>query len=109
MSDEEYRRYRYKDAYFKDLADKASVLVLDDLGSELGQINSRAEASNSVSKILNSILEARQGKVTIITTNLSESKIKSAYGDRIESRLKDGLKDNAVIFTGTTDKRADRP
>lgn len=109
MSDEEYRRYRYKDAYFKDLADKADVLVLDDLGSELGQINSKIEASNSVSKILNSILEARQGKVTIITTNLSESKIKAAYGDRVDSRLKDGLKDNAMIFTGTTDKRTDRP
>lgn len=109
LSDLEYQTYRYTDNYFKELANRVDVLVLDDLGSELGQINSKTEASDSVTKILNAILEARQGKVTIITTNLSENRIKLAYGDRIESRLKDGLENNAILFTGTNDKRVNKP
>lgn len=48
---------------------KADVLVLDDLGAELGIKNKVSTDFNN--DILNRILEGRQNKATIFTTNFS--------------------------------------
>lgn len=65
----------------------ADVVVLDDLGAELGTIDAATKATTYNLDVLTSVLEARQSKATIFTTNLSGETIGNVYGDRILSRI----------------------
>ena len=57
----------------------ADFVVLDDLGAELGvkQFDDRNKSTNFNNDTLNRIVEARQNKATVFTTNLT-GKIKSS-------------------------------
>lgn len=89
-----------KDAY------RSDVLVIDDLGAETSRVENRAQtASDFTVKTLNSILQARVSKVTIVTTNLTGAQIKQAYGARITSRLFAHSQGYAMAFKETADKR----
>ena len=82
---------------------KAAVLVLDDLGAELGIKNKVSTDFNN--DILNRILEARQNKATIFTTNFSGKQLVEAYGTRIISRLMKHASGYVFQYKDTTDKR----
>lgn len=85
---------------------KADVLVIDDIGAETTSAeNNRQKASDFTVKELNSILQARGNKPTIITTNLNGSQIRQAYGERIISRLFTHSKGYTMAFNNTKDKR----
>lgn len=79
------------------------LVVFDDIGAELGSgvSNSRQFTNNT----LNTLLEARQNKATIITTNLSGPELREAYGERIVSRIFKNSEGYALKFQQTADKR----
>ena len=86
---------------------RADYLVLDDLGSEVGSAEKTSSASDWTTKIINDVLEGRQAKPTIITTNLSVGQIEMTYGGRIKSRVMRGVAaEDIVQFKETTDKRS---
>lgn len=89
----------YTQMYFIELLGRVEFLVLDDLGNESGD----KEASRWVSEILTEVLESRQKKATIVTTNFSRDQLEHIYSKPLISRL---LKGAAVIkFEETEDKR----
>lgn len=81
-----------------------NVVVLDDLGADLGKGADNGSTSYNNDKLY-SILEARQNKPLIVTTNLSGSELKAAYGERILSRILNHSKGFTVTFKQTNDKR----
>lgn len=84
----------------------AYLLVLDDLGAEVGSKNNQKTAASDNFDLLNSILEKRMDLPTIFTTNLKSAQIEAVYDDRIQSRLLSGADLNSVIkFEKTNDKR----
>lgn len=109
----EERMASFNDKYLSKTMDKimndayrADVLVIDDLGAETSRSeNKKQTASDFTVKTLNSILQARVNKTTIVTTNLTGIQIKQAYGERITSRLFAHSKEYAMSFTETPDKR----
>lgn len=81
----------------------ADLVVIDDVGSELGKdaSDSRAFGINT----LNSFLDARQNLATVITTNLLGEELKEAYGMRTTSRIFVNSDGFTMVFSQTTDKR----
>nr|DAM00111.1 MAG TPA: Replicative helicase [Caudoviricetes sp.] len=89
----------YTQMYFIDLLARVEFLVLDDLGNESGD----KEATRFVSEVLTEVLESRQKKAMIVTTNFSREQLERIYSKPLISRL---LKGAAIIkFEETTDKR----
>lgn len=88
--------------YYMDLAEKADLLIIDDLGQEFGSevTKRKSEFSN---KILFSLLDSREEKATIITSNLSLETLELQYDPRIISRLK--MNRLPITFTETEDYR----
>ena len=84
----------YTESYFIELASKVDFLVLDDIGAETGNINTDKEASDFISRVLRAIVNGRQDKSTIFTTNLSSKKLLSMYDAKLVDRM---LKDSRVI------------
>lgn len=100
-------REYYQSDYFwidKTIAE-ADLLVLDDLGSEVGAIDSNKVASEYITTRLYAIANARQGKSTIITTNLPSENLVRIYDRRLVSRLLSNSKGNIIVFKETADKR----
>lgn len=94
---------KYTEQYVTDLLGNVDYLVLDDLGAETGDIETEKRASDYTSRILRGIINARQNKSTIITTNLNRSKLEDMYDKKLVSRL---MKNTYLInFVETTDKR----
>lgn len=89
----------------KDEMTKCDVLVLDDLGVDLGSIDNPKEATHWNMERLNLILEARENKPLIVTTNFDEAKIRSCYGERNYSRMFRHSKGMRIEFNNVTDKR----
>lgn len=87
---------------------KCAVLVIDDLGVEIGSINNPTPPSRFNLELLNLILENRINKPLIVTTNLSESQIKEFYGERNFSRLFNRSQGFAKKMDKVTDKRLKR-
>lgn len=86
---------------------EADILVLDDIGAEVGSVNKKSQAGNYNVQVLNGILNGRTSKPTIFTTNLSKADIIEIYDGRIESRMMRGVtKASAVQFKETDDKRS---
>lgn len=84
---------------------KADILVLDDIGVDLGQINDPDPPSRFNIERLNLILERREDKPLIVTTNLTDSQIKELYGERNYSRMFNHSKGFRTSFNNVTDKR----
>lgn len=89
---------KHTKADIEELIIKADVVVLDDLGAEIGLLNDRSQASNFTGTTLTSILNGRQNKPTIFTTNLTTSQIEDKYDARISSRIKRNRR--TLNFTG---------
>lgn len=85
---------------------EADLLVLDDLGTEVGSLNRRSQAGDFSTRILNGILNGRTHKPTIITTNMNSEELEKTYDGRIMSRLMRGVrKEDVLKFAKTPDKR----
>lgn len=95
---------KHTQMYFIDLMSQVDFLVIDDLGNETGD----DKGKQWIKDILTEILEARQTKCTIVTSNYTRSDLTHAYGDdagmsALVSRL---LKNTLVVqFKETSDKR----
>src|SRR5699024_3603667 len=86
---------------------EADILVLDDLGTEVGSFNRQSQAGDFSVRILTGILNGRTSKPTIFTTNLGKEQMKQIYDGRIMSRLLRGMEQrDLIIFKSTTDKRS---
>lgn len=85
---------------------KNDLLVLDDLGAETGFIGTKKTASDFTQRMLYGLMNRRQEKSTIITTNLNSSQISGMYDQKVISRLYRGLNENSLIkFEKTKDHR----
>lgn len=84
---------------------KPDVLLMDDLGAEVGSINTNKRASDFVSKVIKGVLEERDEKATIFTTNLSSEQLGDMYDQRLLSRILRGSKGHTLKFNETKDKR----
>jgi DNA replication protein DnaC len=88
---------------------KCDLVIIDDLGAELGKIDAPSQPTNFNLDTLTSLVEARMNKPTIFTSNLNSSQILTLYGERIYSRIMNGAVEgngiNAFRFKATEDKR----
>lgn len=94
---------QYSEFYFVDLLSKVDYLVLDDLGAETGGTGSQKTATDFTLRILYAISNARQGKSTIVTTNLSKKELTKMYDAKLVSRLQGSIA--LINFKETSDKR----
>jgi DNA replication protein DnaC len=94
---------KYTEEYFVELLSRVDYLVLDDIGAETGAIDTGKTASDFVQRVLYASTTVRQGKSTIITTNLDSKTLYSMYDKKLISRL--FKKPKYVIFKDTKDKR----
>jgi DNA replication protein DnaC len=94
---------KYTEQYFVDLLSKVDFLVLDDIGSETGAIDTEKTATDFVQRILYAVTSTRQDKVTISTTNLASETLFRMYDKKLVSRLLRNPK--YVLFKETKDKR----
>ena len=82
----------YTEDYLVDLVVSADFVVLDDLGAETGNIQTGKEASDFTSRVLRAIVNGRQNKSTIITTNLSVKNLTKMYDPKLVDRLMRNIK-----------------
>lgn len=109
----EERRAGFNDPYLAKTVDKIAkdaakcdVLMIDDLGAETSSSEKHKQtASDFTIRELNSILQARENRSTIITTNLDGAKLRQAYGERIISRILAHSDGYTLTFKETADKR----
>lgn len=104
QNDPELRRELYK--VYLDAFEKADVVVLDDIGSEIGSGREKATAYDI--EQLNLLLDSRKGKSLIYTTNLTGDDIKKYYDERVQSRLLDRMSASFVRMQQTPDYRKQR-
>lgn len=96
----------YKEDVVVDMLVEADLLVLDDLGAEVGSVDRNTSATDYNIRVMNGILNGRTNKPTIFTTNLSMAELKNVYDGRLISRMFRGVKqENIIIFKETPDKR----
>lgn len=82
------------------------LLILDDLGAETGFIGTKKTASDFTQKMLYGLMNRRQDKSTIITTNLNSKQLSAMYDQKVISRLYKGVnKDTVIKFKESKDKR----
>ena len=93
----------FTERYAIELINTADLVVLDDLGAEIGLVNGGSQSSDFVARTLTAILSGRQSKPTIITTNLTKKEIEQKYDSRISSRVNKG--GNYIVFSKTEDQR----
>ncbi|GAY74245.1 helicase loader DnaI [Lentilactobacillus kosonis] len=101
-SKEEARKY---DDLVTNQIKQADVVVIDDLGSEIGDDYVNNSASRYDIDIVTSIYDARASKATITTTNQSGSILRQIYGNRLLSRMIQHSTGNNFMFDGMTDYR----
>lgn len=99
-----YKDVKTTQSYMTNLLTSVDYLVLDDIGSEVGAIQTRKMASDFVTRVMYTISTGRQDKVTIYTTNLSEKALRDVYDGKTLSRLTKNAR--SIVFEITTDKRA---
>lgn len=76
----------------------ADYVVLDDIGAERGDINSNKQATDYEASLLLKIINARDGKALIMTTNLSSGQLMKKYDQRTYSRIVEDI--HGIQFTG---------
>lgn len=81
------------------------LLVIDDLGAETGFIGTDKVATNFTQRILYALMNRRQDKSTIITTNLNSKQVAAMYDSKVISRLYRNLGDNILTFSTDKDRR----
>ncbi|MEB9416162.1 ATP-binding protein [Bacillus cereus] len=91
-----------EDAIIRSLV-KAEVLIVDDLGAELGALDANTKATNFINRVLFDVFDGRQGKSTIFTTNLTGKRLDDAYDERIVSRILNNFR--TITFKETKDYR----
>lgn len=85
---------------------EADLLVLDDLGAEVGSVDRNSSASDFNIRVLNGVLNGRLNKPIIFTTNLTMKELINVYDGRLISRMFRGIEeDNIIAFKETNDKR----
>jgi DNA replication protein DnaC len=94
---------KYTESYFVNLLSEVDFLVFDDLGAEVGSIDTTKQATDFIQRVLRAVLNARQDKSTITTSNLSSVQLKSIYDGKIISRLFKHPK--YLVFKETADHR----
>ncbi|MEO4053400.1 ATP-binding protein [Solibacillus sp. CAU 1738] len=87
---------KYTELYFTRLMSEVDVLVLDDLGAETGNEQTEKRASDFTGRILRAVVNSRQQKVTVVTTNLGGEQLNKMYDGKMLSRLSKNRK--AVLF-----------
>lgn len=99
---------KFTEEYIVNLLTSADLLVMDDLGAEIGSITTNNVASDFVSRVLCSIVNGRMDKSTIFTTNLTSKELSKMYDNKLISRMLKGSKGHTIKFTAETrDKRID--
>lgn len=94
----------YTEKYFIDLAVSVHFLVIDDLGAETGDVDTGKRATDFKSRFLRAILNGRQDKSTIFTTNLNYNQMIRMYDVKLVDRA---LKHRHIIkFTNTLSFRS---
>ena len=83
----------YSESKFMKAVSEADVLILDDLGVE--------RISEWVDQTLYSILNRRQGKSVIFTSNIHPADLTKRYGERIADRIKNKMKQDQLISIST--------
>lgn len=102
----EYKDSPYSESRMTDMLIQADLLVIDDLGAEVGSFGKMTEAGDFVTRVLTAILRGRENKPTIFTTNLNSEELEQVYDGRLTSRLFAGIsQEDALVFKDTTDKR----
>lgn len=96
---------KYTEEYMIELMAKPHILVIDDLGAETGYIGTIKQASDFTQRILYSVMNQRQNKSTIITTNLNSEELSKMYDPKLLSRMYKGSKGHIISFKTTKDKR----
>lgn len=74
-------------------------LVLDDIGAETGYIGSDKKATDFTQRMLYGLLNRRQDKSTIITTNLNSDHMSEMYDGKIISRMYRGVEKERTLIT----------
>lgn len=88
------------------LMSDADLLVLDDLGAEVGGMSDRARASDFIIRTLYSVLNNRMDKPTIFTTNLSGGQLERVYDHKLFSRMLKGVTaKSSIVFKESQDIR----
>lgn len=82
---------------------RASILIIDDLGVEPMKLNLYGSERFPLIELLNYRYDKRATMKTIITTNLDSSAIAEIYGDRTEDRLREMC--NKIAFSGESYRR----
>lgn len=90
------------EAYYMQLLSDADVLGLDDVGAELS-IHTNKMASDFTINTLYNVLNAREGKSTLFTSNLSIEQLSTILDERIISRIRTNV--IYMDFNSITDKR----
>jgi len=98
------RETRFTEEYFVELLTEVDFLVMDDLGAETGNIETLKQATDWTSKILRAIINGRQDKVTIFTTNLSSTALRKIYDEKLVSRMLRNFK--TIVFKNKVDNRS---
>lgn len=78
-------------------------LVLDDIGSEVGSIDTNKSASDFVTRVIYAIVTGRQNKTTIYTTNLSSKMLRSIYDEKAYSRMSKNAE--TIVYKTAKDQR----
>lgn len=90
------------------LLSKPELLVMDDMGAEVGSVERNSTAPDFTIKVINGTLNGRTSKPTVFTTNLSTGELKKVYGGRIFDRMFEGVaQEDLVIFKKTPSKRTE--
>lgn len=93
----------FTEGYLVDMMSDVDFLVIDDIGAETGNIATDKVASDFVSRIIRAVLNARQHKSTIFTTNLTRAQLERVYDKKLVSRA---MRDVFLIkFEHAVDKR----
>lgn len=92
----------------KSMIDRVSdvdLMVLDDLGAETGFIGTDKRASDFTQRVLYNLMNKRQDKSTIITTNLDNKARAAMYDGKVLSRIYNGALNNSIKFNSERDHR----
>ncbi|WP_277630371.1 ATP-binding protein [Atopococcus tabaci] len=81
------------------------LMVLDDLGAETGFIGTNKKATDFTQRVLYNLMNKRQDKSTIITTNLNSDQVTDMYDGKIISRLYRRLEGHIITFENERDRR----
>lgn len=85
---------------------RPDFLIVDDLGAEIGKIDTTKTASDFIVRVLRSVTDGRQSKCTIYTTNLTGEQLQQIYDPKTVSRMFRVYK--YVVFKETKDFRINR-